>query len=329
MFPVPRVDLFHALLHADGCRHGFRRVGGPPGGRAENDQHAVAQKLNERAVLAFDLFVHLAEIMVDHGDEVLGGHPLRQGGKAPQVAHHHRERLPLPAQLPAAGRIQDLFHHVIRQIAAEGLLQDPVPQFQFAVELLDPLHGPNGVPHFRQFRDVADHKDHADHLPPLMEAGRDDAQLLDALGRAIRHIALPPRAFLIHGVKNALDEFIVLLTVKKGADKGAAHEALFFFFKNAQGRVVGKLDHAVKADGHNALGHVGDDAALNDLISFHILCSVQIWLPFLLERKPYLPLTAGPIIEVRILDDRPVIGLICRAHRMVVKSDVILDLLQQ
>ena len=239
------------------------------GGRAEDHQHAVAQKLDQGSAAALDLLVHLTEEMVEHGDQILRLHPLAQRRKAAQIAHQDRELPLLPAQLPTAGGVQDLPHDIVGQIAAEGLLQDAVAHLQLVVQRLDSIHGLHRIPHLRQLRDVADDEDHAGHFLLLTQAGGDDTQLFFASSGAVGHIALHPSSLFVDGVQNALDKGVVLLLPKKGADKGTADQFFLRLFQDGKRRIIGKLDPAVKADGHNALRHVRNDAVANQGLPFH------------------------------------------------------------
>ena len=188
--------------------------------RAEDHEHAVAHELDQRSVKPLDLLIHLAEIVVEHADQVLRLHPFGYGREPTQIAHQDREPLPVSAESPALGRIQDLTHNIIGQIAAEGLLKHAVAQLKLLVEAADGFRGADRVAQLRQFGDIADDEHHADRRLPVPQIGGHDPQVLEALSPLIDRIALLSLSFSVDGVEHALNERVVPFIREKNPRKG-------------------------------------------------------------------------------------------------------------
>ena len=95
--------------------------------RAEDGHHPVAEIGDERAAVVEDGLAHLAEVVVEDLDHLLGRARLREGREAAQVGEHHRARADLAAEAqPAAGLREHLVDDLLRDEAGEEVA-DPLP----------------------------------------------------------------------------------------------------------------------------------------------------------------------------------------------------------
>ena len=114
--------------------------------RTENGKNTVADKLDDGAAPALDDLRHLAEIVVQHGDKVLGFHALTHGGEAPQVTHQDGERPLFASQSQSFRRFQKLPDNLVGKVAPKGFTEQLVAQLQLTIQRLNALHSLHRVP---------------------------------------------------------------------------------------------------------------------------------------------------------------------------------------
>ena len=88
------------------------------------DMGAAADEFNDRAVSALDDLRHLAQIVIEHGDEAVGRHALAHGGEAPQVANQVQQSVNRIAQ-----------GHIDRTILSEVCQDHPAFYIQVLISL--------------------------------------------------------------------------------------------------------------------------------------------------------------------------------------------------
>jgi hypothetical protein len=206
----------HGGLHRDGAGHRAVGVVFPREGRAEEHQEAVAEHLVDGAPVLEDDLGHAREEVVDDAQDVLGGGAGRRG-EAAQVGHDHRHAAQLATQLEAARLVQDGVHHVVAQVATEGLADELVAQLELARALghleleavveLRVLDGDGGlrgeqlqhldaVAGERAARQVVLEVDEAAQRALVLDGRAEDgARLAGADVRVLHEVAAPGRVF--------------------------------------------------------------------------------------------------------------------------------------
>ncbi len=120
-------------MHFHGAGHGSPRVVGAQDGSPKDHQDAVADEFVDGALVLLDDFGHGLQIDIDHRHHILSGQTLTYGGEAAQIGHENSSTPFFTPDFQSA-LLQNRVDDFIREVAAEGLANKPVAQFQGGVE---------------------------------------------------------------------------------------------------------------------------------------------------------------------------------------------------
>ena len=131
------VQVTHSPLHGDGA--GDRVAGGILVGprRPEHGDDRVPDELQDIALPGVDDLDHLAEIMIEHVDEIHRVHLLRKLRRTPQIGEHHRDRPTFAADLRVFPVLQDLRRDFICQVLSQRAADKGVLLLEFFLQAQD------------------------------------------------------------------------------------------------------------------------------------------------------------------------------------------------
>jgi hypothetical protein len=127
-----------AQLHGQGAGDGPLGIVISRQGGAKQYQQTIAQNLNNRPPVGKNDVHHRLQVAIEHGHDLLGCETFGESRKTSQIRHQKGHLAQFPTELDALGDVEQLRHHVLRDVAAKRLPDKLTPScegFRLALEV--------------------------------------------------------------------------------------------------------------------------------------------------------------------------------------------------